>query len=92
MKSILICYDLNSAGQDNTELIDQIKNLCITRWHQLDSIWIFNSDLTVEHIRDILKKHINRNDKFLVTELTSVAAWTRFNAQGSNWLIENLKW
>lgn len=90
MKSILIGYDLNKAGQDYTGLIDKIEKTFNIWWHHLDSTWIVKTDLTCVQIRDILAPFVDSNDELLVVELSGVGAWHGFNEKGSKWLKDNL--
>lgn len=89
MKTFLIGYDLNQAGQDYNTLIEKIKDLG-TWWHCLDSTWIIKSNSTAVDIRDHLRQFIDGNDEILVVKLTGDAAWYGFSAEGSNWLKQNL--
>lgn len=89
MKTFLIGYDLNQAGQDYESLIEKIKDLG-TWWHCLDSTWIIKSNSTAVDIRDHLKQFIDGNDEILVVKLTGDAAWYGFSAEGSSWLKQNL--
>lgn len=90
MKSYLIGYDLIKPHKDYPELISEIKRLG-TWWHCLDSTWIVKSNATATAIRDLLRKHIDSDDKLLVAELTGGAAWTTsFGDECSNWLKTNL--
>lgn len=90
MKSYLIGYDLNKPGQDYETLFDAIKKQANGYWHHLDSTWIIKSSSTAVAIRDALKAHIDDTDELLVVLLGGEAAWTGFNASGSNWLLTNL--
>jgi hypothetical protein len=89
MASYIIGYDLNTLGQDYSDLRDAIKSYG-TWWHHLDSTWIITTDDSAVQIRDYLKQFMDANDELLVAELTGVGAWTGFNSKGSDWLLKNL--
>lgn len=89
MKTFLIGYDLNKAGQDYSDLIDAIKKESVYWWHHLDSTWLIvtNDSKTAVSIRDTLKTHIDGNDELLVVEVTGdPRAWAGFSDKGSAWL------
>ena len=90
MNTILIGYDLNTAGQDYKELIDAIKALANDWWHCLDSTWIIKTNLGVVQVRDALMQHIDSNDELLVLTVNGAAAWTGFKDNCSTWLKSNL--
>jgi len=84
----MICYDLNSPGQDYTELITQIKSYG-TWWHHLDSTWIIKSKKTAVEIRDHLGKYIDTNDELLVVKFGDAWAGKGFEEKAYNWLRNN---
>jgi hypothetical protein len=91
MATLLIGYDLDAPGQDYKPLYAAIKALGDGWWHHLDSTWIVTTSLTVTQARDRLLKHIDTNDKLLVTDITAdAAAWYGFNSKGSQWLKDNI--
>jgi len=89
MKTYLVGYDLNTPGQDYTDLINAIKAFG-TWWHHLDSTWLIKTDWTSVQIRDDLKQHMDTNDELLVVRLSGEAAWKGFNQKGSDWITNNL--
>ncbi len=91
MKTYIIGYDLNKAGQNYDELINKIKSTFNLWWHHLDSTWIVKSNLTAVQIRDTLKQFIDSNDELLVASLSGESAWTGFNEKGSQWLRDNIQ-
>lgn len=90
MNTFAVCYDLNKPGQNYTALIDAIKGLSSNWWHHLDSTWIIKTSLSVVDVRDRLSKHIDQSDELLIMTCHAPAAWTGFNAEGSQWLKANL--
>lgn len=92
MATHMIGYDIHpSEGQTYEGLLNAIKGLG-SWWHHLDSTWLVICDKTAVEIRDILKVHLpGRNDQLLVITVTGdAAAWTGFNASGSQWIKDNL--
>lgn len=88
MSTKLIGYDLNSPGQNYSDLIEAIKELGAW-WHHLDSTWLVKTDKSATQLRDDLKKHIDSEDELLVVDVTGDArAWVGFNTSGSTWLKE----
>lgn len=89
MTSYQISYDLQSPGQDYEDLHDAIKSLgdyC----HILESTWLVEaSDTSASDIRDELKKHIDSNDRLIVTRPRSGWA-TTFSDDGTDWMYDNL--
>ncbi len=90
MNSYMIGYDLNSPGQDYSELLEAIKSYGPPWWHNLDSTWIIRTEQSAKQVRDHLKQLIDPNDELLVAELTGAAAWTGFSPAGSKWLKDYL--
>lgn len=90
MATYLIGYDLNKSDKDYSELIEAIKGLSDTWWHQLDSTWIIKHGGDAASIRNALTAHIDSNDELLVVELSGEGAWAGFNERGSKWLKSNL--
>jgi len=89
MKTFLIGYDLNKAGQDYTSLTTAIKNLTDSWWHCLDSTWIIKSNSTAVELRDFLVQYIDENDEIVVLLLGNDAAW-QLREECGNWLNDNL--
>jgi hypothetical protein len=89
MKTLLVGYDLNSPGQDYTDLTEHLKTY-ENWWHHLDSTWVIRTSRSTTEVRDAIRQHLDANDELLVVELTGVGAWAGFNAKGSQWLLDNL--
>lgn len=90
MRTLLIGYDLNKAGQNYDDLISSIKSLG-SWWHYLDSTWLVRTEERYDAVRDKLKKHLDTNDELLVIDVTSdAAAWTGFSASAGQWIKDNL--
>jgi hypothetical protein len=91
MNTLLIGYDLNQAGQDYQDLIQEIKAMG-KWWHYLDSTWIVKTSETHTSARDRLKPFLDDNDELLVVNITGdAAAWQGFVSNAGTWLRENIK-
>lgn len=84
----IVCYDLNSPGQNYTTLIDEIKSYG-TWWHHLDSTWIIKSNKSAKEIRDHLGKYIDINDELLIIKFGDEWAGKGFEEKGYKWLHDN---
>jgi hypothetical protein len=62
MRTLLIGYDLDTPGQDYSDLTDAIKE-CTAWWHCLDSTWIVRAEDTVVQLRNRLRSHVDGNDE-----------------------------
>lgn len=75
MGTYLITYDLDKPGQNYERLWNAIKKAFPTWFHALESVWIVESALKAEQIRDHLRAFIDSNDKLLVARMTTDTAW-----------------
>lgn len=90
MRTLLVGYDLNRAGQNYDDLIGRLKQYSLW-WHHLDSTWLIRTESTPVQVRDELSALIDSNDELLVIDVTGdPAAWTGFGASGSKWLKDHL--
>jgi hypothetical protein len=85
MRTLLVGYDLNKAGQDYDDLIDVLETF--DHWHDLDSTWLIRTDETPTAVRDNLKRFLDSNDELLVIDVSGdAAAWTGFSASANAWI------
>lgn len=71
----LITYDLHRAQPQSYEaLFDAIKRIGARWYHPLESVWVIESELPSEVIRDRLKPFIHFGDPLLVAEFVDWAA------------------
>lgn len=63
---VLITYDLNKPGKDYSDLYNAIKAISKDYLHQLESVWITDTDFSVQQIAARLRNHIDQNDELLV--------------------------
>ncbi|KQN41236.1 hypothetical protein [Frigoribacterium sp. Leaf44] len=89
MTSCLVTYDLSAPGQKYDKLIEHLKSYG-TYSHSLQSAWLIVSDKSAKEIRDAAGAFLDENDKLLVVELTSVAAWRGLRRATSDWIHKNL--
>ena len=90
MSVYIIGYDLNKPDKDYPDLINAIKELSGTWWHNLDSTWLVVHDGDAGHIRNTLTPHIDSDDELLVSRLSGEAAWAGFSDSARKWLRDNL--
>lgn len=84
-----ITYDLKKIGQDYNSLYGAIKQL--GNWcHPLQNLWFSESKLSIDQVRDYLRKVIDANDFIFVCEIYrgSYSAWMPKEAH--DWLEERL--
>ncbi len=89
MAVYVISYDLNRPGQDYIELHAEIKS-CGSWWHCLDSTWMVSTQMAAIDIANKLWSKMDRNDKLLVTPVTSGSAWAGFTGDCESWIKSNL--
>lgn len=90
VRTLMVGYDLNRPGQNYPELFAQLKSFS-NWWHCLDSTWLVRTTLTAEQVRDQLSRHIDRNDKMLVLDVTNDSwAWLGFNEECGRWFASNM--
>ena len=91
MKTYMIGYDLNKAGQDYASLINKIKEIANGYWHHLDSTWLVNTNLTASDIIDRLVPFVDANDEILVIAVADDWASCGIAKSGNDWLKESLR-
>jgi hypothetical protein len=89
MAAQLITYDLLAPGRDYSSLHLAIKELG-SWWHCVESTWIVDSALPPSTIRDILRAHLDANDKLVVLQLEGHWASQHLNENCNNWLREHV--
>ena len=82
----LVTYDLNKPGQKYAKLYETIKALG-SWWHNLDSTWLVDSDLTAAQIRDRVRAVVDATDHLLVVRFS--ADWASFLPTKANSWIES---
>jgi hypothetical protein len=82
MAIILVTYDLMSPGRDYKPVHDYMKTF--TWCKGLESVWLLDTTVSPEIIRDHLITLVDANDKFFVVRLHQ--SWGSFNYYCGDWL------
>ena len=90
MAIVLISYDLCKPGQNYNGLYDAIKELSGFWAHPVESVWLVDTNIPTSEVRDILKKHMDSNDKLLVVQLGLAWATYKVDVAVTNWLKTRL--
>jgi len=89
MSAYMVSYDLIKR-KDYPELWDALKAYG-TYAHILGSSWIIVSSQSANEICTALLKHVDNDDKIIVTEVTSNSAWSMsFPETIRKWLRKHL--
>ena len=83
----VVSYDLSQPERNYAKVIDAIKSF--PGWcHALESVWIIQSDLSAEDIRNRLKTALDADDKLMVAAMGG--AWATYNvgSEQTNWLYK----
>ncbi|WP_342438156.1 hypothetical protein NSS79_02515 [Paenibacillus sp. FSL L8-0436] len=74
MRTLLVCYDLINATEDQYHALHQAISLIgIAERVQL-SVWTVQTSKSVVQVRDILKLHIRQRDRLFVCEFSAYAS------------------
>ena len=73
MALFFVTYDLDKPGQNYQNLWDEMKSLGSKRLQ--GSVWGMQSDRSTVDLRDLLKGHIDSNDRLLVIKNGGWAGW-----------------
>ena len=87
MKTYVISYDLNKAGQNYSCLTQKIRGYG-TYCKLGGSAWLIRSAQSAVKIRDNLGGCLDTNDQLFVGLLEGEAAWTGYTTDVSNWIKE----
>ena len=79
---VLVSYDLNKEGKDYESVEKTLLKFDPTPIRALESVWILESEYSVEFIREELEKVMDKNDKLLVAILTDTITHRINNEQG----------
>ena len=64
----LVAYDLRAPGRKYTRLHEVLKAQN-GWWHHLESVWIVLSDRSADELFDLLRPHLDPNDRLFITAL-----------------------
>lgn len=91
MAHYLAGYDLSRIRVRNTHpMLHKLQSWGATRL--LESLWVFDSNLSASQIRDELREAADADDAFVVIELKSGSLWTCEKARtpGIQWLQQKV--
>lgn len=69
MAAYMITYDLNSEGQNYTEVIQAIKDCSLAWCTYWKSSYLIKSNSTPNEILDAIKSHLDSNDRLIIIEV-----------------------
>jgi hypothetical protein len=90
MKTIQINYDLRKPGRDYESLYKYLRSYP-TRCRPLQSLWLVRTSKSASMVRDELKKHVDRNDKVLVFDVTGDAWASNFSDAETGWMKRHVR-
>lgn len=82
MTILLVTYDLRQPGRNYTPVFEYLKRF--TYCKGLESVWLLDTRLTANQVRDELMKVIDQNDTVFVAPIAP--AWASFNYGCAAWL------
>ena len=85
MTNYVICYDLNTPGQDYASLIKHLETYP-THWNFQKSAWIVGPADSAYAVANSAKEFMDSNDLLFVQALTPDSAWWGYDKEGSDWI------
>ena len=85
----LITYDLKNPGKNYNELYDGIKQLGRAWWHYMDSVWLIQTQLSVDDCNNNLRPFMDNNDYIFVVDITNQARQGWLPEKAWNWIREH---
>ncbi|RZG74699.1 hypothetical protein EXE10_20470 [Acinetobacter sp. WCHAc060033] len=86
MSLYLINYDLNK-DKDYEGLYSAIEGMTVEYLRPLKSLWIIRHSGSAYDIASELCKHIDKDDKLMVSQLTPDSSWTQnFSQVATDWI------
>ena len=79
---VLVSYDLKAEGQDYESVEKTLLDIDPEAINILKSVWILETELSVNFIREQLEKVMDKNDDLLVAIITNDIAHNINNEQG----------
>lgn len=86
---LLISYDLRQPDRDYTKLYETIKKAGNSWWHYLESVWIINTDISVDECVNLLLSNIDKNDLLFVVDITDKKRQGWLPSRAWEWLKSN---
>ena len=81
----MITYDLNTPGKDYADLYKSIGSISLSLIHPLESVWIVESNLSLNQIYSSLKG-IDSNDRVLIIKMNSGEYYGYLSKTDVDWL------
>lgn len=89
MSTYIVAYDLQTPGQDYTNLYKHLRSYG-TYSHAEESVWVIVTDRSATQVRDAATVYLDKNDKLLVVLSGGVGAWHGMSASTTEWLRKYL--
>jgi hypothetical protein len=83
MAILLVTYDLRQPGRNYQPMYDYLKRF--SHCHGLESVWLLDTTVTPEQVRDALKGIVDSNDALFVVRLFQ-NIWNSWNYTCASWL------
>ncbi|WP_300681965.1 hypothetical protein [Nocardioides sp.] len=81
----MVTYDLSNPSRNYTKVIEAIKSF--PGWcHAMESVWIVESSLSAEQVRDRLVPAIDSNDKLMVATMSGAWGTCNVGTEQTDWL------
>ena len=81
----LVTYDLHRPGQNYSSLFDAIKSIG-EWWHYLESVWLVKTSWNAAQVGEVLRKHIDENDRLLIVDITGDATNGWLEQKAWDWI------
>jgi hypothetical protein len=85
----LVTYDLKNPGRNYQPVHDYLKRF--TYCKGLESVWLVQTTMSAEQIRDALRTVIDLNDVVFVVPIAKEALWASWNYSCAAWLNSPLR-
>jgi len=89
MSLFLVAYDLKKVGQ-NYECMSRKLEALATYWHFQGSVWLVEWGGSPYTLANELEGCLDTNDELFVTRVSSDAAWSGYDDDGTAWLQSNI--
>lgn len=86
---LLISYDLKQPDRDYSQLYETIKNAGISWWHYLESIWIINTNLSIQECSNLLHNNIDTNDFLFIVDISEKEHQGWLPSKAWEWFRQN---
>lgn len=87
MAVLLVTYDLKKPGRNYQPVYDYLRKFVHCKG--MESVWLLDTGLTTEQIRDALAGLVDANDKMFVVRLART--WNSWNYDCAQWLNDSAR-